>query len=154
MHIFFSGPAGCLKALMETYNRFSQQHNSIYNAYISCASTGKAAVSIGGQTVHSVFKISISRKDTGFNYQNLQLCKSTFRNIVILFIDEVSMIGAELLNILNSRLQQVNNVFDKPFGGMNIIFTYYLRQLPPVRATLYLLAIHYGDKLNISHCVR
>lgn len=140
IQIFFSGPAGCgktftLKALMETYNRFSQQHNAIYNAYISCASTGKAAVAIGGQTVHSVFKITISKRDSGFTYQNLQMYRSTFRNICIVFIDEVSMIGAELLNTLNSKLQQVTSEFDKPFGGMNIVFCGDLRQLPPVRAT-------------------
>lgn len=67
IQIFFTGLAGCgktyaLKALMETYNRFTQKHNSMSNAYVACASTGKAAVNLGGTTVHSAFRITQSRQ--------------------------------------------------------------------------------------------
>jgi hypothetical protein len=140
LQIFFTGPAGCgktftLKLLMETYNRFSLQHNSIYNAYVSCASTGKAAVAIHGTTVHSAFKITLSRVENYLNIETLNAYRNSFRNVCAIFVDEVSMIGAELLQIVNSRLQQITMQFDKPFGGMDIIFCGDLRQLPPVMAT-------------------
>ncbi|GFU16408.1 ATP-dependent DNA helicase [Trichonephila clavipes] len=53
IQIFFTGPAGSvktyvLKLLMETYNRYTQQHNSLRNAFVACASTSKAAVNLGG----------------------------------------------------------------------------------------------------------
>ena len=62
IQIFFSGPAGCgktyvLKLAMEIYNRFTQKQKS-ENAYVACASTGKAAAAFDGTTVHSAFRIS------------------------------------------------------------------------------------------------
>ncbi|XP_058456546.1 uncharacterized protein LOC131433943 [Malaya genurostris] len=79
LQIFFTGPAGCgktftLKILMETYNRFSQAHNLLKNAYVACASTGKAAVAIGGTTVHSAFRISMARRSSSkLGFEALQL---------------------------------------------------------------------------------
>lgn len=56
LQVFFTGPAGCgktfsVKCLRETYNRYTQEHNSLNSVYVTCASTGKAAVPIGGTTV-------------------------------------------------------------------------------------------------------
>lgn len=45
---------------MECYNRFTQT-DGFCNAYITCASTVKAAVAIDGTTVHTAFKISLSK---------------------------------------------------------------------------------------------
>lgn len=61
LQIFFSGPSGCgktfvIKLIMEIYNRFSG-NDGYCNAYITCASTGKAAVAIDGTTVHTALKI-------------------------------------------------------------------------------------------------
>jgi hypothetical protein len=63
---FFSGPAGdgktyTLKMVMEIFNRYSQKHNSLRNAYVACASTGKAASAFHGTTVHSAFRILAMR---------------------------------------------------------------------------------------------
>jgi len=65
LQIFLTGPAGCGKTfeinlLREIYNRFC--HTDGYcNAYVTCASMGKAAVAIEGTTVHTAFKITIGR---------------------------------------------------------------------------------------------
>lgn len=140
LQLFFTGPAGCgktftLRILMETVNRFSQAHNSQNNAYVACASTGKAAVAIGGTTVHSAFRITMSRrKSSKLNFEALQLYRNAFANIRAIIIDEVSMIGADVLNTINSRLQEITGNYDDPFGGMQIIFCGDLRQLPPVNA--------------------
>ena len=76
IQIFFTGPAGCgktftLKLAMETYNRFSQAHNAVNNSYVACASTGKAAVALGGVTVHSAFRLTQSRTIHGMSYDCL-----------------------------------------------------------------------------------
>ncbi|GFV76733.1 ATP-dependent DNA helicase [Trichonephila clavipes] len=56
--------AGCgktfvIKHLTEIYNRYTD-NDGYCNAYITCASTGKAAVAIAGTTVHTALKISLS----------------------------------------------------------------------------------------------
>ena len=67
IQIFFTGPAGCvktyvLKLAMENFNRYTQRHtNSLRNAYVACASTGKAAAVFHGTTVHSAFSISVMK---------------------------------------------------------------------------------------------
>lgn len=83
VQIFFTGPAGCgktytLNCLMETYNRYTQEHNSMNNAYIACASTGKAAVPLGGTTVHSAFRLTTSRVTKLFSTENLQAYRNMF----------------------------------------------------------------------------
>ncbi|GFR27940.1 ATP-dependent DNA helicase [Trichonephila clavata] len=62
--IFFTGPAGCgktfaIKLLMEIYNCYTD-NDGYCNAYITCASTGKASVAITGTTVQTALKISLS----------------------------------------------------------------------------------------------
>ena len=75
IQIFFTGPAGSgktftLKLIMETYNRFSNTTNDIYNTYISCACTGKAASLLNGTTVHSAFIISMSKITSSMSILN------------------------------------------------------------------------------------
>ncbi|GFS69762.1 ATP-dependent DNA helicase [Trichonephila clavipes] len=101
--IYLTGPAGSgktfvIKGIMEIYNRFSDT-DGISNAYIACASTGKAATAI------------------------------------VLIIDEISMVSAELLEQINARLKQITGLFTKDFGGLDVILIGDLRQLPPVKAT-------------------
>lgn len=140
LQLFFTGPAGCgktftLRILMETYNRFCQVHNSQSNAYVACASTGKAAVAIGGTTVHSAFRITMSRRRSSkLGFEALQLYRNAFANIKAIIIDEVSMIGADVLNTIHVRLQDITGNYEDPFGGIHIIFCGDLRQLPPVNA--------------------
>lgn len=62
--IFFTGPAGSgktfvMKLIMEIYNRFSDT-DGYCNAFVACASTGKAAIAIDGTTVHTALKIAIA----------------------------------------------------------------------------------------------
>ncbi|GFX42884.1 ATP-dependent DNA helicase PIF1 [Trichonephila clavipes] len=140
IQIFFTGPAGSgktyvLKLLMETYNRYTQQHNSLRNAFVACASTGKAAVNLGGVTVHSAFKITQSRRIGTMAREVLQNYRSTFIGVKCIIIVEVSMIGCDVLHKINLRLQEITGVHDQPFGNLNIIFCGDLHQLPPVNAS-------------------
>ncbi|XP_062556879.1 uncharacterized protein LOC134221708 [Armigeres subalbatus] len=140
LQIFFTGPAGSgktftLRILMETYNRFSQAHNAQNNAYVACASTGKAAVAIGGTTVHSAFRLTMSRRNNAkLSFETLQLYRNAFAHVRAIIVDEVSMIGANILDAIHARLQDIRSEYDDAFGGMDIIFVGDFRQLPPVNA--------------------
>lgn len=140
LQIFFTGPAGCgktytLKCLMETYNRYTQEHNSMNNAYIACASTGKAAVPLGGTTVHSAFRLTNSRVTKLLSTENLQAYRNMFVGVKAVFVDEISMLSSAILQKMNYRLQQITGIYDKPFGGIHVILCGDFRQLPPVRAS-------------------
>ncbi|GFT63699.1 ATP-dependent DNA helicase [Trichonephila clavipes] len=63
--IFFTGSAGCgktfdIKLLVKIYNLYTNK-DGYCHAYITCASTGKAAVAISGTIAHTALKISSSR---------------------------------------------------------------------------------------------
>ncbi|KAJ2939993.1 hypothetical protein O0L34_g6705 [Tuta absoluta] len=120
---------------METCNRYTQEHNSLNNSYVACASTGKAAVPIGGTTVHSAFRLTSSRVTKLLSAENLQAYRNVFVGVKVVFIDEISMLSAAVLGKINYRLQQITGVYDQAFGGIHMILCGDFRQLPPVRAT-------------------
>lgn len=49
----------------------------------------------------------------------------------VVFIDEISMVGAGMFNFINLRLQEIKECC-KPFGGVSIITFGDLFQLKPV----------------------
>lgn len=136
--IYSTGPAGSgqtfvIKGIMEIYNR-SSDTDSIFNAYIACASAGKAAAAIGGSTVHSALSISLSRL-MALNIEKANQYRTLFKFVKVLIIDEVSMVSAELLEQIDTRLKHITGLFTKYFGGLDVILIGDLRQLPPVKAT-------------------
>ena len=118
---------------MEIYNRFTD-NDGYCNSYIACASTGKAAVAIDGTTVHTALKISLSRL-LPLSTEVAHQYRALFKYVKMIIIDEISMIGAELLTQIDSRLKQITGNFNTNFGGVDVIMIGDLRQLPPVRAT-------------------
>ncbi|KAH9378546.1 hypothetical protein HPB48_010493 [Haemaphysalis longicornis] len=65
--VFFTGPAGCGKTFVlllavNLYNRYSNTgNNTAYNAFVTCASTEKAAVAVRGTTVQAASSTSSAR---------------------------------------------------------------------------------------------
>ena len=148
LQIFLTGPAGCgktfvMKLIMEIVNRFSQKHDCTYNAYVTCASTGMAAAALGGTMVHSAFRLPISNRDSGMSFEMLQACRTAFKDVRKVVLDECSMLGSQLLRRLDERLQQIASS-SALLGGFNMIVCGDLCQLPPVRQS----PIHKRDKQN------
>nr|XP_037279947.1 ATP-dependent DNA helicase PIF1-like [Rhipicephalus microplus] len=165
LRVFFTGPAGCgktfvLKLAMDVYNRWadccgavgsedgsSSSVPSVYNAYVICTSTGKAAVAVGGTTVHSAFKLVRAARgnrqdarlgvmgDDGLRPSDLNTFRRAFRRVKCVIIDEVSMMSADRLKLVDCRLRQITQRLTEPFDGLNVILCGDLRQLPPVRAS-------------------
>lgn len=87
-----------------------------------CAPTGKAAHNIGGSTIHSAFGIPVGR---GFAFKPLDMhqldsMRCRYFQLKVVFIDEISMVGAGMFNFINLRLQEIKGCC-KPFGGVSII---------------------------------
>lgn len=136
--LFFTGAAGSgktyvLKLIMEICNR-SGNNDGFCNAYITCASTGQAAVAIGGTTVHNAFKISISSNNV-LSDEVVGLYRTLFKYVKVILIDEISMVGSAMLSRIDGILKQITDNHNSLFGEMHVILIGDIRQLPPVRAT-------------------
>lgn len=124
-NVFITGKAGTGKSLLLQY--FKQ--NTSKKAVI-VAPTGVAALNVGGQTIHSFFKIR-----WGFiKNEDLKLTSKTallLRNIDTIVIDEISMVRADLMDGIDYllKLARSNNL---PFGGAQIVMFGDLYQLPPI----------------------
>ena len=99
-----------------------------------CAPTGKAAFNIGGMTLHSALGLPVNQysgplpslgSDTG------NTLATKLHNLKLIIIDEISMVGAKMLNTISTRLCQIFKS-KEPFGGISILAVGDLNQLPPV----------------------
>jgi ATP-dependent DNA helicase PIF1 len=98
------------------------------------ATTGCAAINVGGTTIHSFFKL---KPDTNVSKHIAKLTSTKcdtykkIRDLDILIIDEVSMLDSILCNTISNILKACKNT-DKVFGGIQMIFVGDFFQLPPV----------------------
>lgn len=93
------------------------------------APTGVAAMNIGGQTIHSFFKLP-PRLMEPTDVKRLRNGR-VFRAMKTLIIDEVSMVRADMLDAIDKSLK-LNRGSKRPFGGVRMILSGDLHQLPPV----------------------
>lgn len=97
-----------------------------------CASTGIAAVQVGGLTLHSWAGLGLadqSAEDTAANMGGA--ARKRIKAAKILAIDEISMIDAKLFDMLDTVFQTIRNK-RLPFGGVQLVLFGDFLQLPPV----------------------
>ncbi|MDE2019232.1 MAG: AAA family ATPase, partial [Patescibacteria group bacterium] len=98
------------------------------------ASTGIAATHIGGFTIHSWSGIGVrselTKHDIQYMLDNKKL-KSRVRDARTLIIDEISMLSARTLGLVDTACQKLRES-PAPFGGLQVILVGDFFQLPPV----------------------
>ncbi|XP_057335407.1 uncharacterized protein LOC130674157 [Microplitis mediator] len=113
---------------------------------VLAAPSGKAAFIIGGITDHSCYVLPSDNKRgnlPALSSSTVTSLRFEMRYVKVIIIDEVSMIGRNRLNQIDTRLQQITGN-NSPFGGLSVIFVGDLRQLPPVMdKPIYYTAHHY-----------
>lgn len=98
------------------------------------ASTGAAAVLLGGRTFHSFFGLGIMDGGPDATFQRACQDKRLFsrlRKVEGVIIDEISMIPGQALMIAEALCQRARES-KLPWGGMRIICVGDFAQLPPV----------------------
>ena len=125
-HIFVTGRAGTGKSTLLEYLSWHSSHTLAI-----CAPTGVAALNVGGQTIHSLFRLPIGVIADHQIEQNAELRK-LLSAIDTLAIDEVSMVNADLMDAIDRSLRQARGRPHEAFGGTQIILFGDPYQLAPV----------------------
>ena len=133
-NVFLTGEPGSGKT--HTINRFVAwlREHDIQPAVT--ASTGIAATHINGQTIHSWSGIGIRNYLTKLDLNHITSNKgiaNRVRSAKILIIDEISMLSAHTLGLVDTACRAVRGI-PKPFGGLQVILVGDFFQLPPVVA--------------------
>ena len=129
---FVHGKAGCGKTHL-----IKKLVSEISGCQVLAPTNLAASLYVGARTIHSFFYGGLDDLDEGFqnpdnlNNKDLSAFAFSLKNIRMLIIDEISMVRADLFEMMNQICQKamVNN---KPFGGIPIVLVGDMFQLPPI----------------------
>ncbi|HWH26540.1 MAG TPA: DEAD/DEAH box helicase [Pseudolysinimonas sp.] len=125
-HIFVTGRAGTGKSTLLSHLSWKTSKQVVI-----CAPTGVAALNVGGQTIHSLFRLPIGVIADHEIDQNADLRK-LLGAIDTLVVDEVSMVNADLLDAMDRSLRQARARPHEAFGGVQLVLFGDPYQLAPV----------------------
>jgi ATP-dependent exoDNAse (exonuclease V) alpha subunit len=143
MNLFITGAAGSGKSVVLRAVVQALQQNGRHVALT--ASTGLAALGVGGRTIHSYLGTQIAgnvaeadvvyqeykeEKRVGFESRLMRVQKR-LKRLNVLVIDEVSMLTGDYLNMVDWWIRKLTRS-EELFGGKQVIFCGDYFQLPPV----------------------
>lgn len=130
-NVFITGAAGTGKSfLLSTLIDRLRERMKAKDQLAVTASTGIAAVNIGGVTLHRFAGIGVDPTKYG---TNARLYKSNaWRQVRVLIIDEISMISAELFDALADIAADLRREHRQPFGGIQLVVAGDFLQLAPI----------------------
>lgn len=99
------------------------------------ASTGIAATHVGGMTLHAWSGIGIADRMTPElldSITNKEHVAKRLQKAKVLIIDEVSMLSANVLSMVDEVVREVRHEPDLAFGGLQVVLVGDFFQLPPV----------------------
>jgi hypothetical protein len=77
---------------------------------------GKAAFNIGGTTIHSTLYICVNQSlSNPGNCQPKHFVADQYEKLQFIVLDEVSLIGARMFNVVDRRLRSIKHVQNKFF---------------------------------------
>ena len=135
--LFLTGKAGTgkstfLKHIAETTKK----------KYVILAPTGIAAINVGGQTLHSFFRIPfhpILPDDIQYSTRNIRNTLKydsekikLIRELDLIIIDEISMVRADIIDFIDKVLRIYSRNLRQPFGGKQLLLVGDVFQLEPV----------------------
>ena len=128
---FITGRAGTGKS---TFTHYFAKNTT--KTVLICAFTGVAAVNVGGQTIHSIFRFPLKPMLIGDDEIPVFPQRHPVRLLIektdTIIIDEVSMLRSDVVEALDYSLRNNGGDHSKTFGGKQLLFIGDLFQLPPV----------------------
>ena len=116
-----TGKSRIIEAIVDMFRRKGQRHHIVLTA-----SSGAAAANIGGVTIHSALRLGgdDSRRGGNLEFSNSGVIseeeKWRWKDVRVLIVDEVTMVGGRTLQSINRALQaRRENTLD--FGGIPVV---------------------------------
>lgn len=131
-NVFITGGSGTGKSTLVRH--FVQDLNAQGKEIAVLASTGTAAILLGGRTFHSFFGLGILEGGPDLTFDRATRHKGIVRRLKkteVVLIDEISMIGAEEFQVAE-RIARKARANSAPWGGLQIVVVGDFSQLPPV----------------------
>lgn len=138
-NVFITGSAGSGKTYLA-----SQYIQNTDKIAVLTATTGIAALNLGGDTIHRYLGIGIAcrdfevdkvlgrwRKISKSKYESDKARWNLIQSLETLVIDEVSMLRSDQFELIETVLREVRDSH-LPFGGVQIVLVGDFFQLPPV----------------------
>ncbi len=125
-NVFVTGRAGTGKSTLLGHLSWNTSKQIVI-----AAPTGVAALNVGGQTIHSLFRLPIGVIADNAIDQSDQVRK-LLNTIDTVVIDEVSMVNADLMDAIDRSLRQARQRPNDTFGGVQIVLFGDPYQLAPV----------------------
>ena len=130
--MYLGGPGGTGKSRVVNALRDFFETRKQTRRFRLAAYTGVAARNIGGATLHALLQLSDSKRD--ISAKTKRDLAAMWDGVDYLFIDELSMIGCEMLQNISRALTEAKGM-TTAFGGVNVILAGDFAQLPPIGDT-------------------
>eukprot|EP00439_Symbiodinium_sp_Y106_P007136 s9091_g1.t1 len=136
LHMLLHGPGGCGKSVVVRASAHMLRQSGI--GVIIAAPTGVAAWNINGVTLHSCCLLPVVNKSYGKACDlplpcgpQLAALQNIWNLVSVLFVDEMSFVSSYMLERLDQHLRLAKNAAYIPFGGVHLVLSGDLYQLPP-----------------------
>lgn len=136
-NVFCTGAPGCGKSfLLERLVKALLCHYGEADGFVvACASTGVAAVHVGGSTLHTFLGCGQGAQPGDWlRVRQDKRAKKRIKAASVLLVDEVSMLSGDFFDAASQAVSDVRGD-PQPFGGLQIVICGDFLQLPPVNAT-------------------
>jgi ATP-dependent DNA helicase PIF1 len=133
-NIFITGPGGSGKSALIKYiydDALRKGRNIQVTALTGCAAV---LLNCKAKTLHSWAGIGLGNAEADFIVEKIEknrFKKKVWKTTDILIVDEVSMMSLKLFELINLVGKEVRKS-NRPFGGIQVIFSGDFYQLPPV----------------------
>lgn len=129
-NVFLTGAAGTGKSFL--IGKFLEDKDM--EDFPIVASTGAAAIIVGGRTFHSFFGLGIMEggyEETILRALRNRKLKKRLKKVEGIVIDEISMLSGETIRAAE-EVSRIIRDCDEPWGGMRVIAVGDFAQLPPI----------------------
>jgi ATP-dependent DNA helicase PIF1 len=135
-NLFLTGAGGTGKTFVidRIREELKAMHGAAYaKSVVFAAPTGVAAASISGTTLNAALGIGCPRRQVDFASRMMRTPQQKrIRAWKTLIIDEISMVSAEFLELMDLAMRRVRNAPNLAFGGVQVVVVGDFYQLPPI----------------------